>query len=283
MHPLTKRNDLVIADMHAANPSKAARSMLVRYKNTREVWFRCITHDHVYRQQFANWKRGKEGCNYCSIDEGGQPKNITVDQYMYKMKRSNSEKADRCEVLSLDGWQRVTFRCLTHGVTYSQRCDHWFVSEGCSSCQLQGNSLGEAYIANYLAAHDIEFYNDKSSPTTECLPALYVGSQQPCRYDFQLPGYNMVIEVHGEQHMGIEESFLPSFYKYPENEFEQIKVRDFSKLNHALDHGWHVLIIYRQGSYNRENIESIVGTVIGAREENRIPCLDRFDNAEYWF
>lgn len=100
------------------------------------------------------------------------------------------------------------------------------------SCQRRGGSSFERAIEKILNENKINYCREKTFENF-----LYEDTQRPPRFDFFLPDYNCLIEVHGKQHY-VQGS------GYMENENLEIRQqRDEFKINWAIKNGYTILVI----------------------------------------
>lgn len=105
-------------------------------------------------------------------------------------------------------------------------------------------SKGEERIVDFLSDNDIKFEKEKEFKGLNGL------GNEPLRYDFYLPEFNLLIEYHGEQH----KQYTPFFHKKYEN-FERLKIHDNMKIKYAIDNNMELLTIW---FYSLDDIEYIL-------------------------
>jgi very-short-patch-repair endonuclease len=148
---------------------------------------------------------------------------------------------DRCKEAASKYKTKVEWRAGDRASFSAANRQKW-ISECCEHMEAGGLWFGPAAIAESLLSRDIPYeteYRFKSDPEI---------SRRP--YDFYLPGFNLIIEFHGEQH-------LIGWGRRKEDAYA-IQQRDHFKRNWALEHKINFLEIKQWEISSKEDIESLV-------------------------
>ena len=100
------------------------------------------------------------------------------------------------------------------------------------SCQRKNGSSFERKIEELFLNNNIKFHREKTFDNF-----IYLDSGRKPRFDFFLPKYNTLIEVHGKQHY-----IQGTGYMKNEN-LNKRKERDSIKINQALKNNFNIIII----------------------------------------
>lgn len=165
-----------------------------------------------------------QGCPLCGIDKTISHTRYDNNTFILKANavHNNTEilytytKTDYINSIS-----KVIVTCVKHGDFKIHPANH-LQGIGCPRCR---ESKGETKIANYLDHHKITYNKE------------YKIDGYRYRYDFYLPGYNLLIEFHGEQH------YEPRKHFGGEKSFKKQQRSDKAKVELAKRNGIDLLVI----------------------------------------
>jgi hypothetical protein len=144
----------------------------------------CPTHGK-FKQTPGEHLKGK-GCKKCYCDFRTQ----TFNQFIAKVNKVHGNKYSYKDQ-SICYRCTITITCTIHG-EFNQLVGNHLKGYGCFRCK---ESFGERYISQTLDKLQIQYQRE------------YKISEQPYRYDFYLPYYDIYIEYHGKQHYELVDYF----------------------------------------------------------------------------
>ena len=154
---------------------------------------------------------------------------------------------EESELYSYGSSKRLDFKCPNCGHIKNipiQRLINQGL--GCQQCS-DGFSFGEKFIFNLLKQLGVEF--------TFQLNQKHLEWCEKFRYDFYLPAYDTIIEVHGQQH------YIKSFESCGGNTLEEVKLNDEKKRFLAMNNGVsNYIVIDAQKSESKYLINSILNS-----------------------
>lgn len=198
----------------------------------------------VQRSPYTSLSQG-HGCYYC-----GRKKCETAWKFTYDEVKSQIEQNGKNKLLSkiytkCKDWNLV-ISCEECGNPYTTSLDY-YKRNGKTRCNDCTCSYGEKIIVQYLNSKGIIHEHD----THEIFTREW---ENPLRFDFYLPDFNIAIEFDGEQHY-----FPVNFDNYHkerfQKEFEDLQIRDKAKNRYCLKNN---ITLIRIPYWERDNIESIL-------------------------
>lgn len=214
--------------------------------NARDIWILCQEKDYHndyggYRTKASHFVRGRR-CPYC-INRKIHPKDSFGALYPEKAKYwSLNNKKSPYEVASYTN-KKYKFICEKCGKEFEKvlnslnQKDIGVVCKDCNNSQLEDNTK------NILNKYNITY---KREFTFDGL--IGIGGQS-LRFDFYLPGYNLLIECQGIQHKEWQETWITK------DGFERQLEHDRRKRAYAEKHNINLLEIWY---YDIDNIENIL-------------------------
>lgn len=194
-----------------------------------------------------------KSCTKCAKKEAD--KKNTINMTNWKMKEHGVEDSlitviERVEIPSHISTNGVYWKCLCE-------CGNIFISKGSrirrgevKSCGCLTASIGEKKIEKILKDNQINFEKEKKFSDCKSEKNKYL------RYDFYLPGYNLLIEYDGVQHY-IDKKW---------DNLEEMQQRDNIKTSYALKNGYSLVRIpYTE--LNNIDLEMILGDKFLVKEE----------------
>ena len=235
-------------------------------------------------------KIGKEYLVYCKdcYEEWCKPWNI-ISRYKRCPncnKKENSIRNKRPELIqyfidekdadkSIHSNKNTKLKCpfcgLKKDMIIANFCKRGFKCDICDS----GRSFPERFMSSILFGNNIEYISQYS-------PSWANGK----KYDFYIPAYNCIIEMHGEQHY--IDSTLFKNLKYQ-------KETDEEKMAMALDQGFNYYVIdscysnmdYIENSINQSGLIDYLNIIITNEQRERVymddikkQCWDLYDSGE---
>lgn len=171
------------------------------------------------RMSYRHVMRSKHGCTQCNPYYPP-----TTEEWVDKFKKIRPEYTyEKVEYVSSSVPIIVT--CPKHG-DFSVTPNSIQSGSGCPFCR---NSHGERLVASILKRHKIVYQPQKKFPKMEYI--------RPLKCDFYLPEYNIVLEYHGQQHMGPVEIFGG------EEGFRKTVIRDNIKEFYCKENDIHYIMI----------------------------------------
>jgi hypothetical protein len=140
-------------------------------------------------QTIDNHINTQTGCPTC-VD-----KTHTLVSFIKKARDVHGDKYDYSHVEwtpTTNNRSTVTIICPTHGTFKQAISGHINHQHGCTKCS---SSKGEIAIARLLDQYNIAYIQEYKFPA-----CTNPKTGKLMRFDFWLPGYNVCIEFHGEQH-----------------------------------------------------------------------------------
>lgn len=127
-----------------------------------------------------------------------------------------------CECIHCGEKRKISQRNMKNNIQHPNVC----------SCQRRGGSSFERAIESILTDNNINFHREKTFNNL-----FYEDTHQSPRFDFFLPDYNCLIEVHGKQHY-----IQGRGYMEKEN-LEVRQKRDAFKVDWAIKNGYAMIVI----------------------------------------
>lgn len=189
--------------------------------------YRFVCKEHgKYSQIYNDHNRG-HGCPDC----GGYVRLTTK-----KMEKEHSDmvRGQTCKGARAKYW----FVCGKHG-EYFQEYNNHDQGQGCPICS---ESKGEKEVARVLGSFGLFFSREKSFFTCR--------NSFPLRFDFYIPGFQMLVERHGRQHYQPVD-FAGRGKKWADQQLKDTQHRDDIKKRWAKSNGYKLVII----SHRVKNIE----------------------------
>ena len=139
----------------------------------------CPTHgefEQAARSHIAGYK-----CRQCMIEASRS----SLKEFIKKAREVHGDTYDYSQAVYVNSKTKLTVLCKHHGPFKIIPNSHIMSKTGCPRCR---ESYGERLIANCLTELGLNFKKEYS----------FKGSKY--RFDFYLPGHNVLIEFHGIQH-----------------------------------------------------------------------------------
>ena len=205
----------------------------------RLIKYRCGIHG-VTLQRVGDHLRG-EGCSGCANQVAGAKRSLSQDEYISKAKAVHGNTYDYSLVRYRHNKDKITIICPKHGPFQQEAAWHVNGHGKCPKCKA---SVAEQRIMKYLDDHNIQYERE-----------YHIGKSN-ARYDFYIPGYNLLIEYDGIQH------FKPNNRFGGIKALKHIRKRDRYKNHLAKIKGYHLIRFnYKQF----KDIEKVVDDYFTAR------------------
>lgn len=156
-----------------------------------------------FPQTPAHHIHSNQGCPSCAN------RDMTTEKFIERAKEKHKNKYDYSTSVYKTARGFIDINCLVHGI-YPQRAWNHLNGNGCPLCVDAMNSRGVRRIEAWLQKNDILFEREKTFPD---LVSSKKGKKS-LRFDFYIPGLEVLIEFDGQQHFeandhwGGEKAFL---------------------------------------------------------------------------
>lgn len=212
--------------------------------------FSCPNHEETFSAIIGNVVNGITKCGVCSGSKLNS-KNSLIVLYPHLVELFVDKKI--AETLTYSSNKRVELQC-PNCKTIKTNTVQDLVRFGfsCSQCR-DGVSFGEKFIKNMLVALGYT-YDREYSP-------VFV---RPKRYDFYVPGLNLIIEIHGKQHYE-DNCFYEALSTVQENDILKRQLA----LSNGIEH--YIELNFSSTELNKLNIEII------NKLKNIIPSIIQLD------
>lgn len=163
---------------------------LEEYKGIhKNMKFRCgVNANHIFETTPDTIYKGKKSCPYCNYRKVyiGETDMWTTNPQLAKMLLNQEDGYKYFDGSS----SKVDWVCPNCGTVIKNKVINNVKREGlsCSNCS-DGMSFGEKFIYSLLKQLNVYFVHDNATKWSDRK-----------RYDFYIPDYSMIIEVHGMQH-----------------------------------------------------------------------------------
>lgn len=171
----------------------------------------------------------------CAIEENGNNKRSTVQEFIKKAEKIHGKKFDYSQVKYIRNDIKVKIICRKHGAFFQVPASH-LNKRGCPFCL---ESRGERHIALFLDSNKIKYKREKRFK--KCRYKSYLN------FDFYIPRLKTCIEYDGKQH------FVLCEYFGGQKEFNRIQKSDTIKTNFCQTNGIKLIRI----PYNKKDSEII--------------------------
>ena len=142
-----------------------------------------------FQQRPVNHVHGKQGCPLC-----GSGKKRTTNDFVTLAREVHGSRYDYSQVKYRSATTKVKIVCNAHGIFEQTPDMHCFsAAQGCPRCKA---SLGESKI--YRTLMEMGIINFTCEKTFDGCVAP--DTNLPLRFDFYLPGHNLLIEYDGQAH-----------------------------------------------------------------------------------
>lgn len=149
------------------------------------------------------------------------------------IKSSNSYVYCRC---NHDGFE---WRDTVHNIINGNK-------RKCSICNKNGSKY-ELEAKAFFDNNKIKYIREHSFDGMKS-----INGHRKCRYDFYLPDYNMIVEIHGEQHFKASSTFGRVSKEEAEIKFKNNIRNDKRKMEYVINNGIrYIMISYRDNISNR--------------------------------
>lgn len=190
----------------------------------------CPTHGEFFQTPSVHLTGS--GCKLCFIEK----RTRTTEEFIEMSNEVHGSRYDYSETVYTGCFNLVKIRCRQHG-EFSQQANSHIRGSGCPQCS---ESRGERDVAYTLDKFNIKYIKQ------------YMVPNNPYKYDFYLPDYNIFIEFHGIQHY----VRIPYFHK-EDNDFTSQLIRDDVKKEIVKYHKGR-LIIVRYNLKTRSQVEEFL-------------------------
>ena len=179
----------------------------VKYSSTTdEVIIICPDHGEFKQKLYQHLKYG---CQKCSYIKNGQNRQISIDEFLERVKGDYDYSNTTLEYPKV-----LNICCKIHGDFNQNIFDH-LSGAGCPKCSV---SKGELYIRTILTSHNIRF--EEQMRFKNCINPI---TNRTLPFDFYLHDYDICIEYDGIQH------FEPVEYFGGEKTFKKQQINDLIK------------------------------------------------------
>jgi len=137
---------------------------------------------------------------------------------------------------------KIKCRCKIHN--YEWESPAWRISSGETGCPICNSSVGENKVAEILECNNITYIRQARFKNCRL--------EQPLRFDFYLPSYNICIEYQGEQHY-FPVNFRGKGYKNFVRDFELGQKRDNIKREYCKENN---ILLIEVPYWEKDNIEN---------------------------
>lgn len=191
-----------------------------------------ICPQHGEFEQTAQAHTRGQGCAICASEARANAcKTRAVkagEQFVEKAEAVHGKLYDYAGVEYVNVHTKVSIGCTIHGMFLQAPSSH-HQGQGCPDCANEkraafSESKGEQVITEWLDRHNIGFVKQKTFD--DCRDKMLL------RYDFYLPGHNILIEFDGRQHY----EFVKKFHGTQER-FIKCQERDAIKTEYAKTNG----------------------------------------------
>lgn len=184
--------------------------------HTTPVKIHCPTHGPFTQEPRVHLSGS--GCSDCSSEQSRS----NTEEFIRKGREIHGERYNYDRVVYKTSKEKVEIVCLKHGPFWVKPNGHLASTNGCPRCK---ESTGETRIRTFLEKSGLEFVQE------------YRIEPYKYRYDFYLPGHNLLIEFHGKQH------YVPVLIFGGLDYFNQTVENDQRKIEIAKDAGLHLTVI----------------------------------------
>lgn len=167
---------------------------LVKYVSyNKPVNIICPIHG-IFSQKPTDHKDKKRGCQECGLNKANFNK-YTTKSFIEKSNIIHLNKYDYSVTNYKNSKSYLSIICPKHG-EFKQLANSHIRGNGCKSCK---ESKGELKISNILNENKIKYIREYKFD--DCI------NKNKLRFDFYLPGFNVLIEYDGEMHFKEIERF----------------------------------------------------------------------------
>ena len=185
--------------------------------STAKAGIMCPRHGVFQQRPFSHLSG--QGCPKCVREDSM----ITKEDFVKRAKAIHDDKYDYTETILKGMLSKATFRCPEHGYFTQKPNDHL----GGHGCPLCGASTSERKVWETLTALGINFKKEFTIPDKE----------NRYKYDFYLPDYRLLIELHGGHH------YLPIDHWGGDSKFAKLQRRDIEKQTLAKTYNYTLVVI----------------------------------------
>jgi Zn finger protein HypA/HybF involved in hydrogenase expression len=190
-----------------------------------KIKIKCPKHGYFWQNPHAHTLQ-KQGCPKCGIERSVQinhENTLTNNEFINQAKQVHGDKYDYSKVNYINAKTKVSIICKKHGMFEQTPNRHCSKSNGCPKCK---ESKGERIIYQYLDNNKIIYI--RQAKFEGCLSP----KNNPLKFDFYLPDYNICVEFDGPQHFGIN-----FFNRSDDNYIKLITLHDGIKNIFCNNHG----------------------------------------------
>lgn len=150
----------------------------------------CLSCNESFMQSFNNHVNQRQGCPRCGHRRTADSHRLECDEWISRSRDVHGDKYKYESVNYVNKDTKVEIYCVKCEIVFAQTPgNHLYGKQGCPRCN---ESRGEKLISTVLYGLAVEHERQKRFDACR--------SKQPLPFDFYLPGHNICIEYHGEQH-----------------------------------------------------------------------------------
>jgi exonuclease III len=225
----------------------------VKYVNVQtKVTIICPSHG-PFEAWPLHFLRGMQGCGPCASAEQSERQRMSVEEFRRRAQQVHGDTYDYAEVAFSNLRENVTIRCRKHGPFEQGGFGH-LSGAGCPQCR---SSRGERAVANWLAAHAIDFQHQWTDH--DCII-----NSNSAKFDFHLKEYAVIIEYDGEHHFEPVKFGSGMSDEQAQEQFELQQIVDFVKDDWAAQNSLRMVRI-RYDQDVEEVLERVILPLLNAR------------------
>jgi hypothetical protein len=202
----------------------------------------CPIHGEFWQRPLEHLKHE---CKQCGNDVYNKQRIFTTLQFVERAIKVHGNKYDYSKSNYVHNKKKVTIKCNKCNNYFNQVAITHLSGHGCPIC---GESHGEKLIREFLINNKINFIQEKLFIDLRGAGGGFL------RFDFYLPGYNILIEFDGKQHFN--RKYCEKYYgKERVNYYNTLKIHDHKKSRYCKKQG---IKLIRIPYYNILKIQEIL-------------------------
>lgn len=248
---------LICGDAFGYNIGDIVSGLVLLKKNKTKYIARCTKDNYEFEISIGDLRKGR-GCPVCNkrIIVRGVNDFCTTHGELVKYLKNPNEGYENF----YGSAKKTVLKCPNCG--FEKQMSFNALTEKGFSCPLcsDGVSFGEKYVASVLNQLEVEFETQKRF--------LWLNDRF---YDFYLPTYNMIIEVHGLQHYSKE---MGNWKTTLEEQQENDRIKEYTAMENGISR--YIIIDARRSdeNYIKENTILQLSDVFDLSKVNWNKCLE---------